>query len=83
MSRSAPLVLRERQLSAPPSRSALWACLKDAASCRQGDVTAPVIGDQLLQQALAEEQAKAAKNGLVADPFSGVQFKEVEPCIIS
>ncbi len=47
------------------------------ASCHAYRQAAPAVGDQLLQQALMEEAAKAAKNGLVADPYSGVQFKEV------
>ena len=46
-------------------------------SCHAYRQAAPAVGDQLLQQALMEEAAKAAKNGLVADPYSGVQFKEV------
>ena len=39
----------------------------------------PASGEQLLQQALQEEAAKAASKGLLANPFAGVQFKEVLP----
>ena len=52
-------------------------CLLLMAVFRQSYAPGPATGDQLLQQALMEEAAKAAKNGLIADPFSGVQFKEV------
>ena len=48
-------------------------CSYPAASGELG----PATGDQLLQQALQEETAKAASKGLLANPFAGVQFKEV------
>ena len=68
----------ERALIALEALGGRIRCEYKAWSCRQADQSAPAAGDYLLHEALMEEAAKAGKNGLMTDPYSGVEFKEVQ-----